>query len=136
MSGSLAGFRFHSSSAVLVAVFTKFVDLGWWIPVAILGIILAISGPSMLIAALKLRQRNLGPILDANGWAVNGRMKINIPFGASLSKTASLPPRARLQAGDPFAEDHTIRNLIIFLIVVGGVVFGLWRKGYLAGFGL
>ncbi|WP_208512209.1 hypothetical protein, partial [Variovorax paradoxus] len=41
------------------------------------GIVIAISGPSMLIAWLKLRQRSLGPILDASGWAINGRMKVN-----------------------------------------------------------
>ena len=28
----------------------------------------------------------LGPILDANGWAINARARINIPFGKSLTK--------------------------------------------------
>src|SRR5690606_12074893 len=57
------GVALGSISAVLVGVFSKFVDLGWWIPAALLGIVLAISGPSMVIAWLKLRQRSLGPIL-------------------------------------------------------------------------
>jgi len=48
--------------------------------VGALGLLLAISGPSMLIAWLKLRQRNVGPILDANGWSVNALAKINIPL--------------------------------------------------------
>jgi len=29
----------------------------------------------MIIAWLKMRQRNLGPILDANGWAVNSKAR-------------------------------------------------------------
>ncbi len=61
------GVALGSISAVLVGVFASFVDLGWWIPAGVLGIVLAISGPSMLIAWLKLRQRSLGPILDASG---------------------------------------------------------------------
>ena len=42
----------------------------WQIPLVFVGLILLISLPSMIIATLKLRKRNLGPILDANGWAV------------------------------------------------------------------
>jgi hypothetical protein len=52
--------------------------LPWQIPLVIVAIILLISMPSMLIAWLKLRKRNLGPILDANGWAVNARAKITV----------------------------------------------------------
>ena len=38
---------------------------------AILGLVLLISLPAVVLAYIKLRKRNLGPILDANGWAVN-----------------------------------------------------------------
>ena len=47
--------------------------------------------PAMLMAYFKLRKRNLGPILDANGWAVNTRARINIPFGTALTHMAQLP---------------------------------------------
>ena len=55
---------------------------------------LVISAPSMAIAWLKLRKRNLGPILDANGWAVNAKAKMNVPFGGALTGVAALPPGA------------------------------------------
>jgi hypothetical protein len=89
------GVALGSISAVMVGIFGKFIELGPWIPVALLGIILAISGPSMLIAWLKLRQRSLGPILDASGWAINGRMNINLRLGACCRRppSARLPPR-------------------------------------------
>ena len=55
-----------SISAVPVGVFAQFVRLGAWVPVALLTIVLAISGPSILIARLKLCPRSLGPFLDAS----------------------------------------------------------------------
>ncbi|MEW6313440.1 MAG: hypothetical protein AB1513_05260 [Pseudomonadota bacterium] len=42
----------------------------WQLPVALAGMILLLSGPSMVIAWFKLRERNPGPI---PGWAVNAR---------------------------------------------------------------
>jgi hypothetical protein len=48
----------------------------WQLCLAVVGILLVISGPSMILAWMKLRKRNLGPILDANGWAVNAKGQI------------------------------------------------------------
>ena len=92
------GVALGSISTVLVALVTRFIELGWWIPVGVLGLILAISGPSMLIAWLKLRQRSLAPILDASGWAINGRLRLNVPMGRLVSRTARLPRGARRRA--------------------------------------
>ena len=71
---------------------------------AVIGIILLISGPSLVLAFIKLRKRNLGPILDANGWAINARARINIPFGTTLTQVPKLPPGSRHNLVDPFAE--------------------------------
>ncbi|WP_431047195.1 hypothetical protein [Roseateles sp. L2-2] len=88
------GVALGSISTVIVGVFGRFVDLGWWIPLAVLGIVLSISGPSMLIAWLKLRQRSLGPILDASGWAINNRMKLSTKLGTALTKRPRPVPHA------------------------------------------
>ena len=88
------GVALGSISTVIVGLFGRFVDLGWWIPLALLGIMLSISGPSMLIAWLKLRQRSLGPILDASGWAINNRMKLSTRLGTSLTKRPPPVPHA------------------------------------------
>jgi hypothetical protein len=61
---------------------------------AIIGLLLLISGPSIILAYIKLRKRNLGPILDAGGWAINAKACINVPFGAVLTHVAVLPPGA------------------------------------------
>jgi hypothetical protein len=48
----------------------------------------------------------LGPILDANGWAVNARARINIPFGTSLTQMAKLPEGAAARAVRPLCRER------------------------------
>lgn len=107
-------------------------SLQWWqIPLALAGVLLAISVPSMLLAYLSLRARNLGPLLDANGWAINTSARINIPFGASLTGTASLPPGAQYSLSDPCAEKHYPWGLYLFLMLLIGGAGYLWAEGRL-----
>ena len=97
-----------------------FLSLGWLMPVGVAGMVMIISGPSMLLAWLKLHRRNLGPILDANGWAVNAKARINVPFGASLTQIAALPPGAQRDLVDPFAEKK--RPWKTYLVLAGIIV--------------
>ncbi|MET0263180.1 MAG: hypothetical protein ABW223_09800 [Rariglobus sp.] len=122
----------------LGAVATGLAKLTYYqIPLVIIGIILVISIPSMLIAWLKLRQRNIGPLLEGNGWAINGRVKINIPFGTRLTEHAQMPPHAKRDLSDPY-EDKAAkrrRKLITALIVVilGATAYSQWeykKNGY------
>lgn len=103
----------------------------WQLPLVVVGIMFLISGPSMLLAWLKLRQRNLGPLLDANGWAVNTRARINIPFGGSLTGLATLPKGASRSLDDPYAEKRTPWKRYVFLVVLIAVIAGLWQQGVL-----
>jgi hypothetical protein len=91
----------------------------WQLPVMLLGLMLLISGPSIILAFVKLRKRNLGPILDANGWAVNAKAKINVPFGTSLTDIAKLPPGAKVDISDRYAEKTSIlpKVLVAFFLV-------------------
>jgi hypothetical protein len=100
----------------------------WKIPLVFAGLMLMISGPSIVIAFLKLRKRNLGPILDANGWAVNARARINVPFGSSLTGVAALPPGSPRDLVDPFAEKKRPWKLYIVLAIILFIGFG-WAMG-------
>jgi len=126
------GLAIGAIGSAAAAVATGFINLKWWqMPLAIAGVMLLVSGPSMIIAWLKLRQRSLGPILDANGWAVNTRAKMNIPFGASLTAVAELPANAERSLDDPFEQKKTPWLLYLFLLALVGGVVAAWRLGYL-----
>jgi len=116
---------------VLGGLIAGFLGLGVYMPIGVLGIILIISGPSMAIAWLKLRQRNLGPLLEANGWAINGRVKINIPFGTKLTERAVLPKNSKLDLNDPYADKKAARRtratvVIILLILTAATTAFAW----------
>lgn len=99
------GLAVGALGTALVSVVTGFAGLSWWqIPLVLAGVMLLISGPAVVLAWFKLRSRNLGPILDANGWAINARARINIPFGTSLTARAQLPENAQRSLSDPYAE--------------------------------
>ena len=135
MAGIFAavGLAIGAIGTAIAAIITGFMGLAWWqMPLAILGVILLISGPSVVIAALKLRQRNLGPILDACGWAVNARLKINIPFGRSLTAMAQLPPRAERSLSDPYAQKRQPWGLYIFVLILAAIIGALWKTGLIA----
>jgi len=104
----------------------------WWAKiVAVFGAVMAISGPSMLIAWLKLRQRTLGPVLDANGWAVNGRVKVNIPLGTTLTHRAILPSGATRLLNDPYEDkEGRLRRRLVYLFVVVVVVALVLARHY------
>ena len=104
----------------------------WEIPLVVVALMLMISLPSMVIAWLKLRKRNLGPILDANGWAVNARAKMNVPFGKSLTGIPKLPPGAKRDMVDPFAEKKSPWPTIIIIVLLLGLAYAILNKlGYI-----
>ena len=125
------GLAVGAIGTALAHVAGTFLGLRWWqMPLAVVGVILAISGPSMVIAYVKLRQRNLAPLLDANGWAINARAKINIPFGGSLTHLAKLPPGAERSLNDPYAEKQVPWRLYLaLLIVIGAAAVAVWMSG-------
>jgi hypothetical protein len=120
-------------STVIGGFLSGFIKLGLWMPLGVIGLLLLISGPSMLIAWLKLRQRNLGPILDANGWAVNTRARVNVPFGGALTGVATLPPGSERSFEDPFADKKIRWGLYLFYLFLAGflTLVGLWYFGKL-----
>lgn len=99
---------------------------------SIVGVILLISGPSLVLAFIKLRKRNLGPILDANGWAVNAKAKVNLPFGKSLTQVAKLPPGSQRDLTDPYAEKKSPWPAIVGLVLLAYAAYaGLNHLGYI-----
>jgi hypothetical protein len=98
----------------------------WQLPLIFIGIMLLISVPSLILAFMKLRKRNLGPILDANGWAVNAKAKVNVPFGTSLTGIAKLPSGSSVDVSDRYAEKSALWPKILIVIF-----FAWWIHSYL-----
>lgn len=116
--------------AIVVGLLTSFFGLGIWMPLGLVGLLLVISGPSVLLAVLKLRQRSLGPVLDANGWAINGRARINVPFGGALTMVATLPQGSQRSFDDPYADRRRPWKFYTALVVLAVLAIS-WYVGKL-----
>ena len=115
------GLAFGAIGAAL-GMLGGFVTAKWYnVILLVAAVVILISGPSMLLAWLKLRKRNLGPVLNANGWAINSDVKVNTTFGKTLTSMAKYP---KVVAKDPFADKKTpLWRRILCWVVVLAIVF-------------
>lgn len=65
-----------SAAAALMAAISNMTALQ--IAISIVALILVVSLPSVILTWFKLRQRDLGAILNASGWAINRPMRFSI----------------------------------------------------------
>ena len=100
----------------------------WKLVLVFLGILLIISGPSMVLAWMKLRRRNIAPLLNANGWAVNASAKVSIPFGNTLTDMAKYP---KMRLKDPYAKTGMPAwvKVLITLCILAGAAAAAWYYG-------
>jgi hypothetical protein len=125
------GLAIGAIGGILASIVSGVLGLKFWqIPLALIGLMLMVSGPSMAMAWFKLKRRNLGPILDACGWAINARAYINIPFGTSLTALADLPKGANRSLVDPYIEKQVVWPY--YVVIAAGIVSlaYLWRVGF------
>lgn len=128
------GLAVGAIGTALTAAISGLFALSWWqLPLAIAGVLLAISAPAVVLAYMTLRRRSLGPLLDANGWAVNARARINLPFGGSLTQLAELPAGSSRSAQDPFADKKRPWKTILFLLIAAAAAVAAWRRGLFGG---
>ena len=101
----------------------------------LLGLMLVISGPSCFIAWTKLRKRNLGPILNANGWAINSKVLVNILFGGKLTTVAKYP---KLKLADPYDQKTPAWKIWLptVLVILAIAFLALYFTGNLEFIGL
>ena len=114
----------------LVSVAKGLSGFTWWQYIVLFCVILlVISGPSMIMAYMKLRRRNLAPVLNANGWAVNADALISVLFGRTLTEQVAFP-----LLKDPLAKQKnkmkpwqaTILTITcVLVLLLGG--WGLYR---------
>ena len=115
----------------LVNIFKGLNALPWWkLLIVFAAIMLLISGPAMVMAWLKLRRRNIAPLLNANGWAVNAASRISIPFGETLTDVAKFP---KMKLKDPYKKGMAgWKKLLISIVCLALVFAALWLFDLLA----
>lgn len=91
-------------------------------------VVVAISGPSVIMAWMKLRKRNLAPVLNANGWAVNAHILVNVAFGSYFTQLAKFPA---LESVDPKLASkrrwRRFRNFVLLLAILAGGCFYAYK---------
>lgn len=104
-----------------------YVSLPWWgMILVIVALFLLISGPSMFIAWGKLRKRDLGPVLNANGWAINAGALVNTSFGKTLTNLAKYPV---VKSKDPYAKKSCGWLWIILVLAVAAAAAYFYCRG-------
>ena len=111
-------------AGVLTMILKALKGLVWWKWLILIAVLmLIISGPACFIAWRKLRKRNLGPVLNANGWAINSAVLVNILFGKTLTSVAKYP---KVHVADPYSMRpplwKRLLRWLIFLLVVAFAV--------------
>ena len=115
--------------AALVSVAEGMSGFHWWQYVIVfVCILLVISGPSMIMAYLKLRRRNLAPVLNANGWAVNAEAIISVPFGRTLTEQVAFPIIKIKKGLKPWAK--WLIAICVIAIILGIVCLVLHLFGF------
>lgn len=117
-----AGLAFGAILAGLGVIASTLASLKWWqLILVIVVVLLIISAPSMILAYMKLRKRNISPLLNANGWAMNSLVKLNIRFGNTMTSQAKLP---KVAGKDPFgSRTPAWLKWLLGVIVIAAAVF-------------
>ena len=70
-----------------------------------LGILLIFGGPIILISLNKLFRRNLSIFFEANGFALNGQMRLSLKMGRFFTYTPRLPGRVKVFKREIFSME-------------------------------
>lgn len=114
----------------------------WWhwaSAVFMLGIIVIV--PLVALTFLKLRRRNLSPLLEASGWAVNGQLPISASMGYLFTHPAQFPDHAikarsdsaKILAGYLGRRTKLARVLMVAVVTLIFFIIGAYFSPILLG---
>ena len=116
------GLAIGSIGTFLTSLLAEVKEMHAWALLIVPTILLVVSGPSMILAWMKLRKRNLAPLLNANGWAVNADAIVNVLFGNTLTEQAQYP-LVKLQ--DPHAKMKKLTKGGKWSIAIASILLGI-----------
>lgn len=116
------GLAIGSIGTFLTNLWGEVVKMHAWSLLIVPVVLLLVSGPSMVLAWMKLRRRNLAPLLNANGWAMNADAIVSVLFGNTLTEQAQYP-LVKLQ--DPHAKINRLTNGGKWAIAIAALIVGI-----------
>ncbi len=97
---------------------------GWQIAAGLGGAIAAVLLPTLVIAFVKLRSRDLSAMLEGSGWAINARMRLNRPQSRYFTERPGYPVGAR-----GIRRNYAIWLIAVVIVAaVAWVGWDLWQK--------
>ncbi len=97
----------------------------WKIGLAVLGIVCIVSVPNVILTWFRLRSRNLAPILNASGWAVNRRIGLTPGLGRFFTQRTTTFGR-RFVPAPALARPRYLLRWICVGAVLGLLVTAGW----------
>lgn len=121
LGGSVAIAAIGSTLAYVVQTITAInpLDLVAGLGSLVAGL-MAISG---VIGWFRLRQRDLSTLLEASGWALNGRMKLTFALGAQFTEEPKLPQGSVLRLTAEQKRSYVVVTLLAFALLFIGYWF-------------
>jgi hypothetical protein len=134
--GGVAIAAVGSMAAYVISVLTRISLLD--IVLALLGVVLVIALFAGFLGWLTLRKRDLGPFLEASGWAVNPRMRISGQLARVFNRRPALPKGHRvtepvgsgLADEDPEPQTGRLVVLVAILGIVAYIAWGVFKAGW------
>ena len=116
-----AGVAIAAVGSALAYMTEKLTKLHWYeIWIGIGAAVLAVLIPTMVVAVLKLRKRDLSAVLEGSGWAVNARMRLTHRLGRVFTRRPCRPLGARL------IGKRRIRTVVVIVLVTAALAGGGW----------
>lgn len=130
LMGSGIGIAAIGSSIAFIVKQLAHVSI-WNVLAVLLGIILIFGGPVVVVSLVKLYRRNLSRFLEANGVAVNRRMRLSRRMGTIFTYVPKLPRATFLKRDLVNYFSHPISNwplriLLILLLAALCAWGGYW----------
>ncbi|HEY6007633.1 MAG TPA: hypothetical protein VIU40_04860, partial [Geobacteraceae bacterium] len=99
----------------------------WKTGLAIVGLFLMVSGPSVVLTYFRIRSRDLAPVLNASGWAVNQRIPLPLKLARRLTRLAELPAAGSVALrADPYADKSRKGPALGILLALAAAALALY----------
>jgi hypothetical protein len=124
MAGGLlagGGVAIAAVSSALAYISSVVAKHNFWILAGIGGAVLAVLLPSVILAFIKLRRRDLSAILEGSGWAINARMRLTQRQSRYFTMS---PPYPRGAKGLAILRKWVA--WIVIILLVAGLIGGIW----------